>query len=600
MALTERKSAAPAPGRGKPRRRRPEKDGRKFSLRGSSLLSGVTGIARALHRAHSPLASSLLEAIEKGDWLATTNLRCNPDDYSDPELFARDYLAAGLLRKCEHLPIDVDRLGAAMLKWHEAEETCRWINRHGGIDPFQPNWPLEDEPPEPTLEAVIHTAREKIRSALGRLDLNEVSASFAFSAGASTRLKRKNGHPFYKYSGKPEVTRNAALMAICAIWSIPLWRRHMQETYGDDPVNWVTIVEGSKVTTVRKTALIDRVIAIEPCMNMFMQKGLGSVIRRRLKKVGIDLNSQTWNQTLARIGSALGSLATIDLQSASDSIALMLVRALLPPEWFELIERLRCEVCILPDGTKHRLEKVSSMGNGFTFELESLIFWALSAAVLDLLGTSDKRLGIYGDDIVIHNSAAPLLIKVLARCGFVTNTDKTFVSGPFRESCGKHYFYGVDVTPFYVKGQTDETHNLYWLANSLREWSNNRGDAGFQPCYNHLVDLCRQRSRNRLCLVPESLGKTAGLIVNLDEAVPRWSRRRQQFVSARLIPRRRKHDPTGIPAVLAWLSAEKHEASMVIDTGDVKYYREFFSTSQWCTTGNTVVFSHSRASFVSP
>lgn len=598
MANAKRKSAT---SRLDPKTKsgRPGKGSRKFSLRGSLLLEGVTGIARALSRAGSPLSSRLLEAIEKGDWLATTDLRCDPSSYSDPELYARDYLAVGLLRKSEHLPITVDRVAVAMSKWHDAEETCRWINRHGGIDPFQPNWPSADDPSEPTLEAVIHTAREKIRKVLGRLDLNEVHSSFAFSAGASTRLKRKNGHPFYKYSGKPEVTRKAALMAICAIWSIPLWRRQMQEAYGEDPCNWVTVVEGSKVTTVRKTALVDRVIAIEPCMNMFMQKGLGKVIRRRLKGVGIDLNDQTHNQQLARIGSSTGSLATIDLQSASDSVALELVRALLPPEWFDLINLLRCEVCTLPDGRKHCLEKVSSMGNGFTFELESLIFWALSASVLDLLGTSDKRLGIYGDDIVIHNSAAAVLIKALSRCGFVTNTDKTFVSGPFRESCGKHYFYGVDVTPFYVKGQTDDTHCLYWLANSLREWSCNRGDAGFQSCYNHLVDLCRQRSRNRLCLIPEHLGNTAGLIVNFDEAAPRWDRVDQCFVTSRLMPRRPKHDPSGTPAVLAWLSAEEHETRMVIDTGDVKYYRETFKTSRWCTTGNTVVFSHTRSSFVS-
>jgi len=583
----------------KSRVRKAERPNAKFSLRTSLLLSGASGVCRALVSKGSPIGEQLLAAIRAEDWLATTGLKVNPDSYSDPELFARDYLAAGLLRKSEHLPIACDRVAAAMSAWRSAEETCRWLNRNGGVDPFEPNWSTEF-PSLPALEAVIFTAREKIRSALGRFDWNEAHAAFGFSSGASTRLKRRNGHPFYKYTGKPDVTRNAAIAALCSIWSVPLWRRQMQERYGDDPVNWVNVVDGSKVTTVRKTALVDRVIAIEPDMNMFMQRGIGAVIRRRLKRVGIDLNDQTRNQLLAKVGSGTGSLATIDLQSASDSISLELVRALLPPEWFHAVDLLRCEVCTLPSGVKHRLEKVSSMGNGFTFELESLIFWALTASTVDLLGTSDKRIGVYGDDIVVHNSAADHLIRVLRRCGFVTNTEKTFVSGPFRESCGKHYFLGVDVTPFYVKSQTDDSHCLYWLANSFREWVGNRCDSDFQSCYNHLTDLVRQRCRGKVCLIPATLGKTAGLIVNLDEATPPWSRTKQAWTTYRLMPRRSKHDPSGVPALLAWLSSDEHESRMVIDTGDVKYYRESYSTSQWCITDSTVIFSHNTACFASP
>lgn len=563
----------------------------KFSFETSLLKSGCVSILRSLERSGSGKASDILKALTDGRWMDITGFACDPMDYSDPELYALDYLAVGLLRKSEYLPIDVDRVDAAMSIWHAAEETCRWLNRNGGVDPFEANW---DPFGTPALEAVIHTAREKISKLLGRFDWDEAHASFGFSAGASTRLRRKNGHPFYKYSGKPEVTRNAALLAICAIWSIPPWRSAMQTAYGQDPCNWVTTVEGSKVTTVRKTALVDRVIAIEPDMNMFMQRGIGALIRRRLKRVGVDLNDQTHNQRLAHIGSRTGSLATIDLQSASDSISLELVRALLPPDWFRAIELLRCEYCYLPNGLKHRLEKVSSMGNGFTFELESLIFWALSASTLELLETADTRLGIYGDDIVIHNSAADLLVRVLARCGFVTNTDKTFVSGPFRESCGKHYFYGTDVTPFYVKSQTDESQYMYWLANSFREWVGRRGDASHQRCYTHLVDLCRQTARGRLLCVPSYLGSTAGLIVNLDETSVAWCRENQAWRFKRLMPRRRAMDPSGIPALLAWLSAERHETRMVVECGDVRYFSTETYSSQWCLTDNTVNLVHTR------
>jgi len=572
-----------------------ERTDENFSYSDSSYLARAVGafVSKLYRQNQTPVVALLHKAICRKDWLATTDLRINPSDYDDPEAFARDYLAYGLLRKSESLPLGVDRIASAMEKWHEAEETCRWVNRNSGCDPFEPN-SQDGYPLTATLEATIWLAREKIRRLLGRFSWDEAHASFGFSGGASTRLKRRSGHPYYKFSGKPDVTRNAALLGICAIWSIPLWRRSMQEAYGDDPVNWVNVVEGSKITTVRKTAKTDRVIAIEPDMNMFMQRGIGKMIRRRLKRVRIDLNDQSENQRLALIGSRTGSLATIDLQSASDSISLELVRLLIPDDWFEALNLLRCEVCTLPNGVKHRFEKVSSMGNGFTFELESLIFWGLTAASVQLMDVTDKRIGIYGDDIVVHNAAAEHLIRVLTRCGFRTNTEKTFVSGPFRESCGKHYFLGADVTPFYVKKQTDDIASLYWFANSLREWAGRRKSEDLQQPYSYAVELCRQKASGRLCFIPEALGKTAGLICNLDELSPIWSREAQGWVTHRLIPVRNRHEPNGTPALLAWLSLDLEDRTtrMVVEQGDTRYVRRSITLSWWCTTSNSVVLPH--------
>jgi len=515
-----------------------------FASRHNNTLKVAKGLLRALG---TSIGDEILNELNSGQYSKVVNREIDPSSYDDWSLFQKDYLAVQLLRKFGLFPLGIDTASAAIDKFLESEVACRRTNeskvrpyviRSCGLTP----------------ESYISYARDQIRHLLGPFDWNQASEQFAFSGGASTRLKRTVGAPFYKFQGKPETTRNNALLSICAIWSTPLWKAQMESTYGLDPCEWVKVVEGSRITTVAKTAKTDRCIAIEPDMNMFIQKGIGAVIRRKLKSVNIDLNDQTHNQKLAEIGSKTGSLVTIDLASASDSIALELVKLLLPPDWFEALCLCRSEVGILPNGIKHRFEKISSMGNGYTFELESLIFWALSKAVLVLNDVSDRRLGIYGDDIVIHNSCADALIECLHYCGFKTNVEKTFLSGPFRESCGKHYFYGRDVTPFQIKTPLDSLARSFWISNSIRLWaSRTREPELYQKIYEYSV---KQVPKHHRYFVPMSLGAEAGFWASFDECHPTFHQWKQAFSAKLLRPRRKKHTPNGFAAVLHVLNSK--------------------------------------------
>jgi hypothetical protein len=104
------------------------------------------------------------------------------------------------------------------------------------------------------------------------------------------------------------------------------------------------------------------------------------------------------------------------------------------------------------------------MGNGFTFPLETLIFFSLAQACCE--SEDYEKVSVYGDDIIVPVYAVPLLTKVLTSCGFLVNASKSFSSGPFRESCGKDYLLGTDVRPCYIKdalsGQSCFVlHNFY-------------------------------------------------------------------------------------------------------------------------------------------
>lgn len=112
-------------------------------------------------------------------------------------------------------------------------------------------------------------------------------------------------------------------------------------------------------------------------------------------------------------------------------------------------------------GVEFEYEKFSSMGNGFTFELETVIFYALARAC----GGSKACTHVFGDDIITESEVVPLLREVLDFCGFVVNEEKSFSSGSFRESCGHDYFDGVFVRP--VFWQDEEFPTWFKVINDL-------------------------------------------------------------------------------------------------------------------------------------
>lgn len=283
----------------------------------------------------------------------------------------------------------------------------------------------------------------------------------SFSGGASTSRNRTQSHPSSKYLGKADVTARCLDVFLDLVEEMPGW-------LGSSPL-YYNVVRGNVLFTVPKKTDVDRVAAKEPDLNMFIQKGLGAHIRRCLLRAGINLNEQGINRSLAQRGSVTGELATLDLASASDSVTYELVAQLLPEFWFTFLDASRCHVTVI-DGEEHQNHMFSSMGNGFTFELESLLFYVLARAVAFFTGTRGV-VSIYGDDIICPTVMSQDLISVLAYFGFQVNPDKSFTSGPFRESCGGHYWNGCDITPFYIREPIETLPQLINIANKLREWA---------------------------------------------------------------------------------------------------------------------------------
>lgn len=61
-----------------------------------------------------------------------------------------------------------------------------------------------------------------------------------------------------------------------------------------------------------------------------------------------------------------------------------------------------------------------------------------------------QPMAVYGDDICVDHRLTPIVMSILSRLGFTVNAEKSFTgSQTFRESCGKFYQDGIDVTPLY-------------------------------------------------------------------------------------------------------------------------------------------------------
>ena len=339
--------------------------------------------------------------------------------------------------------------------------------------------------------ALLKIARKLVKRVLGSLDINEIFDHSGPGPGSSFGTTQNKTGAYYKYLDKENyhITWRGEKFLPGLIWQDDLWVRALGKTNRStlsEYLEWsslnVNTIPGNRLMTVPKTAKTDRPISIEPGLLLMLQKGAGSSIRRKLKRAGIDLDHQAVYHGEA-VKLYWSEISTIDLSSASDTISEALVEALLPGNWYRFLDDIRSPFTRLPHGEWYRTQKFSSMGNGFTFELETLIFWAISSAVVianrqrGLKQLSFKQLpranfhrlhvSVFGDDILCHKNDYVQICRWLQTFGFTVNSRKSF-SGEraFKESCGVNTLYGYRLPVFNLK-RLDTWTDVFVLVNSL-------------------------------------------------------------------------------------------------------------------------------------
>jgi hypothetical protein len=218
-----------------------------------------------------------------------------------------------------------------------------------------------------------------------------------------------------------------------------------------------------RVITVPKTLKTPRIIAIEPTCMQYMQQALFRVIRDAINEddflariIGID--DQNPNRVLAHDGSLSGDLATLDLSEASDRVSNQHVLALFAshPLLQEAVQATRSRKADVPGHGVLRLAKFASMGSALCFPIEAMVFMTLIFLGIERelsapLSSESvyrfrKQVRVFGDDLIVPRDYVLSVVNELETFGFRVNVSKSFWTGRFRESCGREYYDGHDVS----------------------------------------------------------------------------------------------------------------------------------------------------------
>jgi hypothetical protein len=233
---------------------------------------------------------------------------------------------------------------------------------------------------------------------------------------------------------------------------------HLLDEYEKLEDSEVMISPLARVCLVPKDSRGPRIISCEPAELMYIQQGLMrklyDVLETHELTAGfVNFTDQTINQKLAKLASQDGKLATLDLSDASDRVSLDLIRRVFPTNWVEALEACRSEETILPNSKVVKLNKFAPMGSSCCFPVEALVFWA-NVMASSRISTGRRYpcdVYVYGDDIIVDSNLFESAVRGLHSVGLKVNVEKSYFTGPFRESCGGDYHFGSDVTPVRVR-----------------------------------------------------------------------------------------------------------------------------------------------------
>lgn len=431
-----------------------------------------TAVADAVHRSlASPMSSKLRQLAHAEDWGAVISMEIDPRDYSCPKAYFRDAIPVSLFKKAVDLPVDaVSRKTATFRKWMEAERVCYETNQR--LYRFLPG-KVHHLPEDSAIARHIAGVRKIIKSWIGETPSSEIE--LGFSPGSTLSERGQRATAAHKLHKSPSSTHQYDSFGYRHFVGT-LWCHNMVDA-GMRP----SLVAGGEYFTVPKTAKVERTAELQPTLNIAVQLGYGRLLRKRLlantglrpditllnggviplKGLGWDITkAQGIHREVARRASVDQSFCTIDLSSASDSIAKVLVEALLPENWYRQLDSIRTHRISISGPARGEdgggemtvlLEKFSSMGNGFTFELETILFAAVACYVTrrsGFWGELGFDVFVYGDDIIVRDELYSDVTSFLRFLGFSVNVKKSFHgSHPFRESCGGDFFLGQNVRP---------------------------------------------------------------------------------------------------------------------------------------------------------
>ncbi|DAD50972.1 RNA-directed RNA polymerase [ssRNA phage SRR6960509_6] len=370
------------------------------------------------------------------------------------EIFCFNQILA-LFQKQSYLATGMNQSANCKAKFVLSENDCQKSNDR-----------IAKNEPNAHVAEVLYYAQQKISELLYRAFPNGVpslkDSNLFFGPGTNTSLRKTGPFNLRKKLGAPLSCspNNIPILGEILLSSAALCQ--LNDTGIDpDSFNVPVNIVAAEYDEVPKNWKEHRGMVVEPSLAGAAQRIMGRAIRTALLLDGCNLFDQSHNQKCAEYASYDREnrwcndqvVVTVDKTRASDTMSRECVWSMLPYEWVSRLDELRSPIVLMNDDSVIQLQKFSSMGNGFTFELESLIFWGVLHGSMKTLKVKPSvyNHSVYGDDIICPAKCYLLYKETVEYLGFSINNEKTSIRGYFRESCGCDYFFGYNVRPFFHK-----------------------------------------------------------------------------------------------------------------------------------------------------
>lgn len=368
------------------------------------------------------------------------------------------------------------------------------------------------------LGHILDVARRHVCRVLASEDPREILPKHGSGAAAC-------GTPVRERYGVPRFVKS-----INSIWPMDEYYFLNSSHLCDVLQEWYSAsdyVPCAKVLLVPKDARGPRLISCEPKETMWIQQGLmaklyDAIESHPLTRGSVNFTDQRYNQQFAYLGSLNQETATLDLSEASDRVRLDVVQRLFPTNWGDALTAARSPCTQMPCGDVVMLTKHAPMGSACCFPVMAMVIWSVLKAALPSKTSTGlpTTILVYGDDIIIPSEFYDLGVSVLHAIHLKVNLKKSFVKGFFRESCGKEYINGVDITPVRLRAHPEDdvesraqtiafANNLairygleqYWMTELVHSWYREVAERRFSttPRYTIVTDHDRVPLTWRAC-----------------------------------------------------------------------------------------------------
>lgn len=402
----------------------------------------------------------------------------HPIQHDSAYSFWKHRQAIALFKKSEYLDYEGDAELESLQSFFEVDQNCQ------NSDNLILNADFK-------LRSILQKASEYIQYVLGETpNMDSIYKKLVFTTGSVSGLSGKDVNLVTKLQELTALpVSRGALPLVSYLTRDPL----ISNVYINSvPVDYATLF------TVKKQFNKVRVAAKSQLGNMLLQRPIGVHIANRLKKVGIDLAVQPKFHAFL-VEKFWDVYATVDQSDASDRICVELVRTLLPYDWFRLLDLTRHRHLKFEDGSTQKMLKFANQGNGFIFELQTLIYYALAKATVwyehGVKAAEETLISVFGDDLICEEQYAPAVVKTLESVGQKINLSKSYLTGRFKESCGVDTFDGFSIRPLYLKKHSRGLRGIYEIHNLVVSISWRSVD---NLCFNSTYSRALLRVRNTI------------------------------------------------------------------------------------------------------